>query len=197
MAEETGLAIAAAARFLTKLLDFEPFHQTVNIAIFESVLRKILRSNIPLHPKEWVAACLVKLESKTASNLEIGRRPIDLEVTIYETIPRLVEQIRMSISLESQEAAAIELNEVISRGGAECSKAVAAAGAIFPLVKLIEEGSSSSLEASLSILYNLSMDDENHPAMVAAGSLPVLKRIILSEGPQWTRALRLLRTLPT
>ncbi|KAH0464136.1 hypothetical protein IEQ34_006922 [Dendrobium chrysotoxum] len=197
MAEEIGLAVAAASRLLTKLLNFEQFHHTVKTSHFQSVLRDVLRSNIPLHTKDWVAACLVKLESKASSGWDMGDPPIGLEVIVYDTIPRLVEQMSMSFSLESREAAAIELNEVISEGGVECSRAVTSAGGIFSLVKLIEEASGNGLEACLSILYNLSMDDENHPAMVSAGIIPVLKRIVLAEGAQWPRALRLLRTLPT
>ncbi|KAL0921137.1 hypothetical protein M5K25_008180 [Dendrobium thyrsiflorum] len=197
MAEEIGLAVAAASRLLTKLLNFEQFHHTVKTSHFQSVLRDALRSNIPLHTKDWVAACLVKLESKASPGWEMGDPPIGLEVIVYDTIPRLVEQISVSFSLESREAAAIELNEVVSKGGVECSKAITSAGGIFSLVKLIEEASGNGLEACLSILYNLSMDDENHPAMVSAGIIPVLKRIVLSEGAQWPRALRLLRALPT
>jgi len=143
-----------------------------------------------------VAACLVKLESLVSSDMEQGK-PIDMEVTIYETIPRLVEQMTTAFSLDLQEAAALELNHVIARGGVACTRAVAAAGGIFPLVKLLEEGTGEALEAILAILYNLSMDSENHPAILAAGAVPILKRIVLSEGPQWTRALNLLRNLPT
>ncbi|KAI0515850.1 hypothetical protein KFK09_008518 [Dendrobium nobile] len=198
MAEEMGLAVAAASRLLTKLLNFEQFHQSVKTSHFQSVLRDVLRSNVPLHTKDWVASCLVKLESKSSSGWDMSDDPpIGLEVIVYDTIPRLVEQMTTPFSLESREAAAIELNQVISEGGVECSKAVTSAGGIFSLVKLIEEASGDGLEACLSILYNLSMDDENHPAMVSAGIVPALKRIVLSEGAQWPRALRLLRTLPT
>ncbi|XP_020576746.1 uncharacterized protein LOC110022246 [Phalaenopsis equestris] len=197
MTEEIGIAVAAASRLLIKLLDFEQFHNPVKTSNFESVLRDALRSNIPLHTKDWVASCLLKLESKANPVLDSGNPPIGLEVIIYDTIPRLVEQMSMSFSLESREAAAIELNDVVSKGGVELSKAIASAGGIFPLVKLTEVGTGYALEACLSILYNLSLDDENHPAMVSAGIIPVLRRIVLSEGPQWTLALRLLRTLPT
>ena len=65
------------------------------------------------------------------------------------------------------------------------------------LVKVIEEGSERAVEAALAILYNISIDSENHSAIIAAGAIPTLRRIVLSQGPQWTRALHLLRTLPT
>ncbi|KAJ0971514.1 hypothetical protein J5N97_019473 [Dioscorea zingiberensis] len=194
-AEEIGLSIAAASRLLSKLLDFEQFRRGIDSKSYIFKLRMILRSNIPLHAKDWAAACLVKLEAHFGSVVDLGH-PINMEVILYETIPRLVEQITTSASHESQEAAVQELYEVVaSRGLVDCSRAIATSGGIFPLVKLIDEG--RALEASLAILYNLSMDSENHPAIIAAGAVPILKRIVLSEGPQWARALHLLRVLPT
>ncbi|EHA8586955.1 U-box domain-containing protein 12 [Cocos nucifera] len=195
-AEEIGLAIAAASKLLAKLLNFEQFCHSIDAMHYVHLLRKILKSNIPLHAKDWVAACLIKLESKFGLASNLGHA-IDMEVTLYETIPRLVEQMRTSFADESREAAVIELNKIISRGVMECTRAVAAAGGIFPLVELIKDGSGDALEASLAILHNLSMDSENHAAIIAAGAVPILKRIVLSEGPQWKRALRLLRTVPT
>ncbi|OAY70539.1 hypothetical protein ACMD2_26655, partial [Ananas comosus] len=194
--EEIGLATSAAARLLTKLLNFDQFNRTIDPAKYVIQLRKILKSDIPLHTKDWIAACLVKLESKFGSALKNVNFTVDKEVIIYETIPRLIEQIRTSFSYESKRAAVSELKRIISGGSMEFAKAVANAGGIFHLVKLIEEGKGDVIESSLAILYNLSMDAENHPAIISAGAVPVLKRIILSEGPQWTRALHLLRTLP-
>lgn len=194
--EETGLATAAASRLLAKLLDFDQFYHMIDTSHFTILLRNILKSSIPLHAKDWAAACLVKLESKVSKTSELGY-PIEMEVLLYETIPRLVEDISSSFSYQTREAAVKELNKIISRGILECSKRVAAVGGIFPLVKLIEEASGDALEASLAILYNLSMDIENHSAIIAAGAVPVLKRIVISEGPQWTRALHILRALPT
>ncbi|WJZ80523.1 hypothetical protein VitviT2T_000435 [Vitis vinifera] len=194
--EEAGLAISAASRLLTKLLDFVQFRQTINAARFTKLLRKTLRSNIPLHNKDWVAACLVKLSSLSGPNQDFDD-PVNLEVTLYETVPRLVEQIKTSFSPEAQEAAVIELNRIISEGVVDSTRAVAAEGGIFPLVKVIEEGSERAVEAALAILYNISMDSENHSAIIAAGAIPALRRIVLSQGPQWMRALHLLRTLPT
>ncbi|XP_072967154.1 uncharacterized protein [Typha angustifolia] len=194
--EEIGLATSAAARLLAKLLNYEQFCRSIDPMNFNVVLCRILKSNIPLRTKDWVAACLVKLESKVGSGANHGYA-VDMEVTIYETIPRVVEQMSTSFSFEDKRAAVIELNRIISGGSMECTRAVAAAGGIFPLVEFLNEGSGDALEASLAILYNLSMDAENHPAIVAAGAVPVLKRLVLTEGPQWTRALHLFRTLPT
>ncbi|CAL5338948.1 unnamed protein product [Camellia sinensis] len=193
--EEAGLAISAASRLLTRLLDFDKFRSTIKPTPFITSLRKILTSSIPLHHKDWVAACLVKLSSLSGPNIDF-ESPISMEVTLYETIPRLMEQIE-NPSPEVQEAAVVELNRIISEGVVDSTRAVAAEGGIFPLVKLIEEGTGRAVEAGLAILYNLSMDAENHSAIVAAGAVPALRRIILSQRPQWTRALHLLRTLPT
>lgn len=120
-----------------------------------------------------------------------------MEVTLYETIPRLVEQMKTSFSPEVQEAAVVELNRIISEGVVDSTRAVSAEGGIFPLVKLIENGTERAVDAGLAILYNLSMDSENHAAIIAAGAVPVLRRIVLSQRSHWTRALRLLRNLPT
>lgn len=120
-----------------------------------------------------------------------------MEVTLYETIPRLIQQIKSSFSLEVQESAVVELNRIVSEGIVDATRAVASKGGIFPLVKLINEGSERATEAALAILYNLSMDTENHPAIIAAGAVPALKKIVLSQRAQWRQALYLLRTLPT
>lgn len=191
--EEAGLAISAASRLLTRLLDSQQFHNKINFSSFIDTLRKILKSNIPLRSKDWVAACLVKLSS--LSGYDTSSNPINVEVTLYETIPRLVEQIKTSSSLEAQENAVVELNRIVSEGVVDSTGAIISLGAVNPLVKLIEEGSEIGVEASLTILYNLSMDIENHAVLVAAGAVPSLKRIVLSEKPQWQRALHLLRSL--
>ncbi|XP_052204618.1 uncharacterized protein LOC127809671 isoform X2 [Diospyros lotus] len=193
--EEAGLAISAASRLLTRLLDFEQFRSAINAARFTKVLRKILISAIPLHNKDWVAACLVRLSSLSGPNVNF-ENPINIEVTLYEIIPRLIEQIKFS-SPEVQEAAVVELNRIISEEVVDSTRAVAAEGAIFPLVKLIDEGTKRASEAGIAILYNLSMDAENHSAIIAAGAVSVLRRIILSQRSHWMRALHLLRTLPT
>ncbi|KAK6134182.1 hypothetical protein DH2020_032072 [Rehmannia glutinosa] len=194
--EEAGLAITAASRLLTKLLDYEKFRETVNSHNLTKLLRAILVSSIPLQYKDWVAACLVKLRSLSGRNLDF-EDPVNMEVTLYEKIPRLIEQIKNSFSDEVQETAVLELNRIISEGMVDATRAVASEGGIFPLVKVMERGSERVVEGSLALLYNLSMDSENHAAIVAAGAVPVLRKLVLSQGPQWMRALRLLRNLPT
>ncbi|RVW82216.1 hypothetical protein CK203_050726 [Vitis vinifera] len=117
---------------------------------------------------------------------------------LYETVPRLVKHIKTSFSPEAQKAAVIELNRIISEGVVDFTRVVAVEGGIFLLVKVIhEEGSERAVEAALAILYNISIDSENHSAIIAAGAIPALRRIVLSQGPQWTQALHLLRPLPT
>ncbi|XP_019102618.2 uncharacterized protein LOC104908509 isoform X2 [Beta vulgaris subsp. vulgaris] len=190
--EEIGRAVSQASRLLTKLLDFQQFRQTIDSNEFTTLLRQILKSDIHLDYKEWVAACLVRL-SFSSSPFE---NPITTDVTLHETIPRLVEQIRTTFSADAQEAAVVELNWIVSEGVVGAARAVAAHGAIFPLVKLLEQGSERAVEAGLAVLYTLSMDSENHSAILAAGAVPVLRRIILSHKPQWIRALHLLRNLP-
>ncbi|XP_062212342.1 uncharacterized protein LOC133913241 isoform X2 [Phragmites australis] len=194
--EEVSQAVSAAVRLLTKLLDFDLFIRSINSEKFTSLLRRMLKSSFPLQSKDWLAACLVKLESRAGLSGDHGVSSIDMEITIYETIPRLVEQMMTSFSFENKGSAVIELNKIISGGVMEYTRAVAAIGGIFPLVKLLEEGDEGALEASLAILYNLSMDPENHPAIIAAGAVPLLKRIVLAQGSHWTSALQLLRTLP-
>ncbi|XP_030513026.1 uncharacterized protein LOC115727034 isoform X2 [Rhodamnia argentea] len=193
--EEAGLAISAASRLLTKLLDSDCFRKRVDSAHFTVLLRKVLKSSIPVHCKDWVAACLVKLSSLSGFS-KYFENPINVEVTLYETIPRLIEELKASFSPEAQEVAAVELNRIISEGVVDSTRAVASGGGIFLLVSLLEEGTARASEAALSILYNLSMDSENHPAIIAAGAVPALRRIVLAQRPQWTRALRLLRILP-
>ncbi|KAB2620043.1 hypothetical protein D8674_037003 [Pyrus ussuriensis x Pyrus communis] len=194
--EEAGLAVSAASWLFTKLLDSKKFGQKIDSAHFTKLLCDILKSNIPLHNEDWLAACLVKLGSLSGPRLEF-EDPINMEVTLHETIPRLMEQLKTSFVLEEKEAAVVELNKIIFEGLVDCTRAIASEGGIFLLLKLIEEGSERAIEASLVILYNLSMDSENHSAIVVAGAVPVLRRIVLSQRPQWNGALHLLRTLPT
>ncbi|KAG5605630.1 hypothetical protein H5410_027122 [Solanum commersonii] len=194
--EEAGHAISAASRLLTRLLDFEQFCHKVNASHFTKLLQKVLKSDIPLYHKDWVAACLVKLSYLSGPNFDYDN-PINLEVTLYETIPRLIEQMKTSFSREVEEASVVELNRIISEEVVNSTRAVAAEGGIFPLVKVLENGSERAVEAALAILYNLSMESENHAAIIAAGSVPILRRLVLAQGSHWMRALRLLRTLPT
>lgn len=194
--EEVGSAISATSRLFTRLLDFQQFRESIDTPHFTKLLRRHLKSSIPLHYKDWIAACVVKISSSFGSSSDTDN-PINQEVTLYETIPRLIEQIEMSLSAEVQEAAVVELNRIISEGVVDSTRAVGSQGGIFPLVKLIENGTDRAMEAGLAILYNLSMDSENHAAIIAAGAIPILRRIALSKNSQWMRALHVLRTLPT
>uniref|UniRef100_A0A1J3IEZ9 Uncharacterized protein n=1 Tax=Noccaea caerulescens TaxID=107243 RepID=A0A1J3IEZ9_NOCCA len=192
--EEAGLTISAASRLLTKLIDSKSFRQTNNTKVFTELLRKILRSSLPLHYKDSVANCLVKLASPSSLPQSLND-PINVEVTLYKTIPRLVEQMSFPSSPEAKEEAVLELNKIVSEVP-ESTQALASHGGIEPLVKLLEERNDRCVEASLSVLYNLSMDSENHTAIIRAGAVPVLRRIVMSQRPHWNLALRLLRDLP-
>lgn len=77
--EEAGLTISAASRLLTKLVDSESFRQTIDVAVFTELLRKILKSSLPLHYKDWVAACLVKLTALSSPSHSLNN-PINIEV---------------------------------------------------------------------------------------------------------------------
>lgn len=165
------------------------------MAHFTGVLHQILKSDIPVNSKDWVAAYLIKLYSLSSSSRGFND-PINLEVTFYETIPRLMETMKTSSCPETQEGAAVELNRIISEGVVDSTRAGAFEGGIFPLVNLLGEGRERAADAALSILYNLSMDSENHAAIIVAGVVTVLRRIFLSQRSQWTRAFRLLWPLP-
>ncbi|XP_078438885.1 ARM repeat superfamily protein isoform X2 [Wolffia australiana] len=195
-AEEDGLAAAAASRLLTRLLDNETFCQHLNSSNFINILRKILKSDIPLNAKDWVAACLVKIESLASPGDDL-KQPLDMDVVIYDTIPRLVEKMRTSGYEDEREAAVVELNSLVSKGIPEYARAVVKSGGLPLLVELVDQGSNLAVEAALAILYSLCMDDENHPAVVSAGAISVLRRVVRSERPQWNQALNLLRTLPS
>ncbi|XP_031387630.1 uncharacterized protein LOC116200839 isoform X2 [Punica granatum] len=195
--EEMGLTVSAASRLLTKLLDSASFCQRLNFTHLTTLLRKTLRSSIPVTCKDWVAACLVKLISLSGTTKGLEEDLISTEVTLYETIPRLIQQLESSTSEEAREGAVVELNRIVSKGVAGSTRAIASQGGIFHLVKLLGEGPSErASQAALAVLYSLSMDAENHEAIVAAGAVPILRRIVLAERPEWTRALRLLRNLP-
>lgn len=195
--EEAGLAISAASRLLTKLLKFDQFRHSINLTHFTRLLRKTLKSDIPLHNKDWVAACLVKINSFSNPYLDFENDPIITEVVLYKTIPRLIEKLKSSFSQEEKESAVVELNRIVSEGMVDWGKVIASNDGILPLVNMIGEGSDRGVESGLAILYNLSMDNENHSAILAVGAVPILRRIVLSKGPRWMQALQLLRVLPS
>ncbi|KAL4574384.1 hypothetical protein LXL04_021213 [Taraxacum kok-saghyz] len=191
--EEAGVAVSTASRLLTRLLDSHHFKKTLNVSHLTKSLRKILASKIPLQNKDWVAACLIKLGSQNNHPNPI----INTDIIIHETIPRLIQQIQDSDSPRIQETAVLELNRIVSEGVVEYNRAVANQGGIFAVVKVMEEGSDRVVEGGLAVLYGLGMEAENHPAMVAAGVVPVLRRIVVCEMLDWVKALHLLRMLPT
>ncbi|CAH1424973.1 unnamed protein product [Lactuca virosa] len=196
--EEAGVAVSTASRLLTRLLDSQHFKKTANISKFTKSLRKILTSKIPLQNKDWVAACLIKLSSQNNLQTPIPNpNPINTDIIIHETIPRLIQQIKDSDSDRIQEDAVLELNRIVSEGVVEYNRAVANKGGIFAIVKAVEEGNDRVVEGGLAVLYSLGMEAENHPAMVAAGLVPVLRRIVICERVEWVKALHLLRMLPT
>ena len=120
---EVGQAVASTLRLLTKLLKFDIFVRSINTVKIVGLLRRMLKLNIPLQSKDWITACLVKLESRDGLvNRSVGG--IGMEITIYHTIPRLVEQLMTSFSFEKKRKAVIELNRIISGGMMEYTRAV-------------------------------------------------------------------------
>lgn len=191
--EEIWSAIGAASRLLVKLLGFKGICNSIECIHFVHVLRRILKSKIPLNVKDWVAACLLKLDFVgMASDLNF---PINLEVNLHDTIPKLIEGVGVMSSPTTREKAVVELHNIVSQGVLDYSVAMANRGAIFPLVNLLGEGSERAQEAALAILYNLGMDEENHPAIVAAGAIPHLERLVHLERSESKVALYLLRAL--
>lgn len=191
--EEIWSAMGAASRLLIKLLGFEGICNSIECEHFVCVLRGILKSTIPLNVKDWVAACLLKLGLVgMASDLSF---PINLEVTLHDTIPKLIEGVGVMSPPTTREKSVVELHNIVSQGVVDYAVAIANRGAIFPLVNLLDEGSERAQEAALAILYNLGMNDENHPAIVAAGAIPHLERLVRLERSEWKLALYLLRAL--
>lgn len=195
--ENTWGLIIAASKLLEKLVKCENLGRTLGCAQFASLLTTILRSSTsPLYVKNWVSPCLWRLQQRTAGTT-ISNIPTGLEITTHDSIPRLVEAIGESSSPEVRESAAIELRDLASQGVGAYLAAISTAGGIFPLVNLLESGTPDAGSAALAVLYNLGMDEENHPAMLSAGAVPSLERLVKQGAPDWKLALYLLRTLPT
>lgn len=194
--EDTWAAVAAASRLLNKLLMHEQIRAAIDCRGLSLLLAKVLKTDIPLHVKDWVSACLLNLD-RLVGVTTIVSIPIELEVIVHDTIPRLVNEIGTSFDPGVQERAAIQLHELVSHGVEEYVAAISNAGGIFPLVELLEKGTPKAREAALSVLYNLGTNEENHPALIRAGVVTSLQRMVRSEFPQWKLALYLLRALPT
>ncbi|KAJ7543007.1 hypothetical protein O6H91_09G021900 [Diphasiastrum complanatum] len=193
--QDTWLAVSASSRLLEKLLRFPGTAKFLNIPYLVEVLKRILRAETPLHVKDWASACLLRLSRNAISATEI-QVPVDLEVTVHDIIPRLVEEIRV-LSAEVQERAVLQLRDLVTEGIQDYAAAVANSGGIFPLVQVLHKGTPTARAATVSILYSLSMNDENHPAILAAGAVPFLERVVRTEAVEWKLALYLLRALPT
>ena len=160
------------------------------------LLADVLKSEMPLHVKDWVSSCLLSLDRLEGLTTNV-KVPIEVEVIIHDKIPRLVDEIRSSLYPEVQERGAIELHDFVSQGVDAYVAAISNVGGIFPLVELLDKGTPKAKEASLSILYSIGTNEDNHSALIRAGVVKHLQRIVRSGSPQWMLALYLLRSLPT
>ncbi|KAL2630411.1 hypothetical protein R1flu_015097 [Riccia fluitans] len=194
--EEGYMLIVAASRLLEKLGKYQKLTLAPK---FGALLINILRSDVPLRVKDWVSACLLKLEQLSNGfgdefQLEL---PVDFEVTVHDTIPWLVTEMGKDFSPTVRERAAMHLRQLISQGSSGYLAAIANAGGVYPLVDLLKEGTAEARAAAIAILYNLSMNEENHSVILAAGASPSLVDLVRRGGPGWKLALYLLRALPT
>ncbi|CAM6036739.1 unnamed protein product [Sphagnum compactum] len=189
--------ITSAAKLLERLVRVEKVARQLRCLQFASALVKILESPIsPLDVKDWVCPCLLRLQSLTPKSMILDA-PLDMEIAVHDTIPRLVQEITDTPIPEVQERAVLQLRNLLSHGLGAYSAAVSNTGGIFPLVNLLETGTTDARAAAIAVLYNLGMDSENHPAMLAAKIIPCLKRLVKTGAPEWKLALYLLRALPT
>ncbi|KAG0603894.1 hypothetical protein M758_10G128700 [Ceratodon purpureus] len=202
---DTWTLMVAASKLLEGLVKHDTVVGTIDIDQISSVLLSILQApTTPAYVKNWVSPCLWRLQQRVSDK---GSLPIGLEITIHDRIPRLVEEIgalsesissdATSAVLDLQEAAVLELQDLVSQGVGAYSAAISSSGGIFPLVNLLENSTPKASSAALAVLYNLGMDEENHAAMLAAGVVPALQRLVKRGIPDWKLALYLLRTLPT
>lgn len=191
--EDSYMLIGAASRLLEKLARFE----RVKTSRFAPLLANILQSQVPLRVKDWVSVCLLKLEQVGDDLDYVLEVPMDLEVTIHDTIPWLITEMGEEFSPTVRERAVMHLRCLMSQGRSAYVVAVANKGGIVPLVNMLKVGSSDAKGASVAILYNLSMNKDNHPTMMASGVVPCLVELIRTRAPDWKLALYLLRTLPS
>ncbi|KAH6558810.1 hypothetical protein KP509_1Z044100 [Ceratopteris richardii] len=194
--EETWVAVAAGSRLLNKILMHRKVREVADCKGFALLLADVLKSDAPFHVKDWISATLLSLDRLVGitTNANIS---VEFEVIIHDKIPKLVDEIGSAIDAEIQEAAVIQLRDLVSRGIEGYVAAVSNSGGIFPLVELLKSGTPKAREAALAVLYSLGANEENHLALIRAGVVTPLQRIVQSECPQWTLALYLLRTLPT
>lgn len=194
--EEMWAALSASSRLLHKLLRYEKVRALIDCKGLAVLLAGVLKTEMPLHVKDWVSSCLLSLDrfEGLKSNLKI---PIESEVIIHDKIPRLLDEIRSSSYPEVQERGAIELYDLVSQGVDAYVAAISNMGGIFPLVGILDHGTPKAKEASLSILYSIGTNEENHSALIRAGITRHLQKIVRSGSSQWMLALYLLRALPT
>ncbi|MCO5584465.1 hypothetical protein L7F22_038393 [Adiantum nelumboides] len=193
--EETWAAVAAASRLLNKLLMHKNVREIVDCKGFTLLLAQTLKSDVPYHVKDWLSASLLNLDRLIGITTNVNI-PLEFEVIVHDKIPRLVNQMENIIDAVAQEEAAIQLHDFVSQGIEGYVAAISNAGGIFPLVELLENGTPKAREAALSVLYSLGTNEENHPALIRAGVVAPLQRIVRTEFSQWKLALYLLRALP-
>ncbi|KAL3688296.1 hypothetical protein R1sor_014605 [Riccia sorocarpa] len=196
LVEEGYMLVGAASRLLGKVGKYQKLKLAPK---FASLLTNILRSDVPLRVKDWVSACLLKLERMSngfGDEFQIGV-PVDFEVTVHDTIPWLVTEIGNDFSPTVRERAVMHLRQLMSQGSSAYSAAIINAGGVYPLVDLLRKGTAEARAAALAVLYNLSMNEENHSVILAAGATPALVDLIRRGGLGWNLALYLLRALPT
>ncbi|KAL3688298.1 hypothetical protein R1sor_014607 [Riccia sorocarpa] len=192
--EEGYMLVGAASRLLRKVGKYEKLKLAPK---FASLLTNILRSDVPLRVKDWVSACLLKLEQMSngfGNEFQIGI-PVDFEITVHDTIPWLVTEIGNDFSPTVRERAVMHLRQLMSQGSSAYSAVVINSGGVYPLVDLLREGTAEARAGALAVLYNLSMNEKNHSVILAAGAAPALVDLIRRGGLGWKLALYLLRAL--
>jgi hypothetical protein len=96
--EEIWSAMGATSRLLVKLLGFEGICYSIECKHFVHILCGLLKYNILLNMKDWVVAFLLKLGLVgMASNDSDMNFPINLEIVLYDIIPKLIEEAGVCI----------------------------------------------------------------------------------------------------
>lgn len=193
--EESWAAVVAVCRLLNKLLTFDRVRNSIDCKSFALSLAKVLKSDMPLHVKDWASACLLKLDRVVGISTNVSI-PLELEINLHDRIPRLIEEAGTSSDSVVQEKAVMQLRDLVLQGVEDYVVAISDLGGIFPLVDLLDKGTPMARVAALSVLYSIGMNEENHPALLRAGAVAHLQRIVRTGSPQWMLALDLLRVLP-
>ncbi|OAE19512.1 hypothetical protein AXG93_4794s1240 [Marchantia polymorpha subsp. ruderalis] len=188
--------VAALSRLVQTIARSAKFENPSELA---KILRNILQDeSAPLNIKDWVSASLIKLEQVCKGFGEDNpvEAFVDFEVHVRDTIPWLVRELGPDFSPIVRERAVTHLRLLLCQGSNAYATAVASAGAVDKLADLLKSGSDIARAASVSVLYTLSMNEENHPAMLAAGLAPCLVELVRRKVPEWRLAFYLLRALP-